>query len=68
MEVPMSKRNKEWIDNASYKELLYRWRYAPAGDPMFVGETGSYFENTMHKKKLLLSPEEASNISKQISW
>ena len=36
----MDEKTREWIDNATLVELLRKWRFAPAGDPMFTGETG----------------------------
>lgn len=28
---------KNWIDNATYQELLRKWRFSPSGDPFFIG-------------------------------
>ena len=37
----MDKTLRDWIDTADYEQLLRRWRFAPAGDPAFVGEAQS---------------------------
>ena len=41
----MNERIKNWIDNASYHELLSHWRFAPIGDSMLQGEAGDYYSN-----------------------
>lgn len=38
---------KNHIDNLSYEELLYNWRFAPAGDPWFQDKTGKYLGERM---------------------
>lgn len=42
---------REWIDNASYEELLRKWRFAPVGDPFFQGEMGQYYSKVMAEKR-----------------
>lgn len=59
---------KEWIDNASYEELLFKWRFAPVGHPLFRGATGDYFKSTLDKKKEELTHEERVGISKKIGF
>lgn len=39
---------KERIDDLDYLHLLERWRYSPAGDPMFQGDSGDYWRNRMN--------------------
>ena len=34
----MTDEQKRWIDNASYEELLRKWRFTPSGDPIFTVE------------------------------
>lgn len=41
--------NKEKIDAMPYERLLSHWRFAPAGDPWFQGETGSYWSDRMRE-------------------
>lgn len=59
---------KEWIDNASYEELLKRWRFSSVGDTIFQGEIGKYYSKIMSEKKNNLSHEEQVRISKNIDW
>lgn len=61
----MTPRQKEWIDNASYEQLLEKWRFAPLGDPMFQGDTGAYFSAVMAEKRNNCNHVQAS---KNIGW
>lgn len=56
---------KQWIDDASYEELLRKWRFALAGDPYFVGEMGVYYSNIMAQKRMNVDHVAAS---KRIGW
>jgi len=64
----ISEEDKSWIDNASYEELLSRWRFAPCGTKIFQGRTGDYFQQTMMRKKKEIGDDEAVRISKRIGW
>lgn len=46
----MNEDDRRWIDEASYEDLLRRWRYAPPGDPIFVGETGQHYLEQMRAR------------------
>lgn len=59
---------KKWIDNASYKALLSRWRYDPPGSPWFQGEMGEYYAEAMKKKRSETSHTEQVAASKSIDW
>ena len=61
---------KKWIDNATYEQLLRRWRFSPAGDPFFNDTTGvaDYYIKVMNKKKDELGNCKAVDISKKIGW
>jgi len=59
---------KEQIDKMSYEQLLARWRFAPSGDSMFVGEIGKYYAEVMSRKKNELSHEEQVQTSKDLGW
>lgn len=61
----MNEKTKSWIDNATYEELLYRWRFAAIGDPLFQGETGDYYAKVMAEKKQTANHVQAS---KNIGW
>ncbi len=59
---------KEWIDDSSYEELLFKWRFAPSGSRYFQGETGDYYAKVMLRKHDELPPGEAAASSKRIGW
>ena len=61
----MTPAQKKWIDEASYEQLLEKWRFAPAGDPMFQGDTGDYYSNVMKQKRETANHVQAS---KSIGW
>ena len=47
----INEKMKKWIDNATYEQLLSRWRFAPIGDLMFQGEVGDYYAEVMERKR-----------------
>lgn len=59
---------KQWIDTASYEELLRKWRFAPAGDPFFTGDTGDYYAKKIAEKRAEVGDEEHVRASKSIGW
>ena len=59
---------KQKIDSMSYEALLSRWRFAPVGDPMFVGEVGDYYSKVMSEKRQAVGPSAAVAASKTIGW
>ena len=63
----MTPEQKEWIDQASYEDLLRRWRFAPVGDPFFQGDTGDYYSKIMGE---LRAADPAGHVaaSKSIGW
>ncbi len=56
---------KKWIDDASYEDLLRRWRFDPPGSPWFQGKLGDYYQQMMNKKR-----ETADHVaaSKRVGW
>lgn len=62
----MTPKQKEWVDKASYLQLLDRWRNAPIGDSIFIDDTENYYQEAMKKKRI--SDEEHTKASKQIGW
>jgi len=64
----MTPKQKTQINEMTYEEMLRRWRFAPAGDPLFAGDTGDYFEKVMQEKKQAAGPGAAVAISKGIGW
>jgi len=59
---------KQWIDNASYKQLFEKWRFAPVGDPFFQGEIGSYYSTKMKQRRKEVGNDTHVVISKSIGW
>lgn len=59
---------KQWIDSATYAQLLDRWRFAPAGDPWFQGEIGDYYVRVMGERRKAVGDAEHSATSKRIGW
>lgn len=57
---------KEWIDKATYEELLRHIRFAPLGDRLFIGDIGKYFRESMAAKRG--SDAEHTAASKRIGW
>ena len=69
MSTPMTAEEKAWIDGASYEQLLEKWRFSPAGDPFFTGQTAIYYGHRM--KKLREEPgghERHVAASKALGW
>jgi hypothetical protein len=62
------KSMKAQIDSEDYESLLRRWRFAPAGSPMFQGEVGDYYSKVMFKKRDALPAGEQVRISKAAGW
>lgn len=59
---------KDWIDNATYSQLLYRWRFASFEDKIFSGEIGDYYSKIMKEKKKQLANDELVSASKEVGW
>ena len=59
---------KNWIDNASYQELLSKWRFAPIGSIWFQGEIGDYYSKVMFKKRNEIGNAASVQTSKNIGW
>ena len=64
----MDEATKATIDGMDYEGMLRRWRFAPAGDPMFQGEPGEYFLARMVKMEGELPKGEHVLISKRVGW
>lgn len=61
--------NKAIIDGKSYHQLLSRWRFSPAGDPWFQGETGKYWAERMSELRSQPGGQERHvRASKDLEW
>lgn len=59
----------DWIDGASYEELLRRWRNAESGEALFIGAVGRYYKSRMDKLRTQEGGEaEHVRASKAIGW
>jgi hypothetical protein len=67
-EHKMTPEQKAEIDGMDYEGLLRRWRFSPAGDPMFQGDTGEYFLARMVAEKKRAGEAEAAETSRRIGW
>lgn len=59
---------KDWIDRASYEDLLRRSRFGKLGDPIFQGERGEKFFRVMQEKKEALTHAQQVQASKNVGW
>jgi len=66
--MELTKSLKKEINEMDYISLLRRWRFAPAGDPIFQGISGRYFSKVMAKKREAIGNEEHVKISKELGW
>ena len=67
--MDLTKANKEHIDSLSYSQLLSQWRFAPAGDPWFQGETGEYWGKRMSELRSQPDGQERhASASKALGW
>jgi len=64
--MKLTDENKEKINKMTYKQLLYKWRFAPVGDPWFKGETGEYFVKRINELKS--KGVDHVKASKEIGW
>jgi len=64
----MNQHIKDWINNATYEELLEKRRFEPVGSPYFCGLTGEYYILKMKEKRAEIGDVEACLASKRIGW
>jgi len=68
MEVTEVDQLEQWIDAATYEDLLRKWRYAPPGSPYLTGLVGEHFQRVMAEKRRAVGAAEAVAASKRIGW
>jgi hypothetical protein len=63
----MTPEEKKWIDEASYEDMLRKWRFSPLGDTYFVDdqERADYFVKAMAEKRAQTNHVFAS---KRVGW
>lgn len=65
--MKLTDKLKREIDAIPYEGLLRRWRFAPAGDEMFQGESGIYWAQRVQEFRTK-NPEQAIRASKKAGW
>jgi len=55
---------KTWIDEATYEQLLRKWRFSSLKDPFFQGRVGLYYKKRLREKEETLGEESAKAIGK----
>jgi hypothetical protein len=68
MTPPEIAQMKAWIDSATYRQLLAKWRFEPVGSAWFQGEIGNYYEAAMKEKKAELPSGVQVAASKAVGW
>lgn len=58
------KEMKDWIDNATYEQLLRKWRFSSLRDPFFQGAIGPYYKKKLEEKERAIGKEAAAMIDK----
>lgn len=67
--MDLTEENKSHIDNLTYRELLYKVRFAKIGDEWFQGDTGEYWLNRMNQLRSEPGGQERHVVaSKSIGW
>lgn len=68
MSTPMTQFEQDWIDDASYEQLLRTWRQYPLNHPLFTGETGHYYAYIMNAKEMAIGFEGWLQASENVGW
>lgn len=65
----MTREEKEWIDAATYREMLQKSRYDAVENAFFKrADTSQYFQAMLWQKRQVLSQEEAMAINQEVGW
>ena len=59
---------KNQIDGMNYEAMMSKWRFAPIGDPLFQGESGTHFSKVIAEKRDKISDAERVEASKNVGW
>ena len=66
--ITLSPAQLKWLDEASYADLLARWRYGRKGEVWFCGTNATRYKRIIEQRKLELLPFEAERIEKEVGW
>lgn len=50
----MTADQRQWIDDATYEQLLMHWRFSSVSDELLTGDVGAYLREAMAAKRELL--------------
>ena len=64
----MTNNQREWIDNATYDELLHKWRFTTTSEAIFNGAYGEYFAAVMAERRKGMTTQEKVFASKRVGW
>lgn len=64
----MTPFQKQWVDTASYEQLLRKWRFEEPGSSWFSGECGDYYVKKMKEAREKTSVDEQVEASKSVGW
>jgi hypothetical protein len=64
----MSDLERDWIDTASYEELLTKLRQEPIGSKWLNGDVGNHLAFTLSVKRRQLTETERVAICKRVKW
>lgn len=56
------------VERMEYEEMVHKLRFAPIGDPMFLGTVGEAFGRRLRAFEDLLPHENKVAISKKVGW
>ena len=66
--MELTEHTKNHIQSLSYEELLAYWRFDPAGNPWFRGETGDYWARRMEELRNKPGGREVHAEASTIGW
>ena len=64
----MTQEQQDWIDGASYEDLLRKWRFEPIGSPWFTDKCATYFESAMRRARASAGVDGHVAASKSVGW
>lgn len=57
-----------WIEVASYRDLLWRWRHSPEGSRWFLGLVGETLSRMMQRRRGELDEASAQLVEREVGW
>ena len=65
--MKMTPELKAEFDKMDFEQLLRLWRFAPAGDERFQGESGDYLAARLSELRRK-EPDAGVSVSKRVGW